>query len=154
MYRNQVLLCFICPQSRQVHSCQSTIVLLTGSCCSLHYLAQVWTTPKIKQNKTKNLYLTVSNTLEKEKEAVGGKNQISFPFNNIHSCRLFLFAFRSAGELLLEKSCVNVLDEKRKPSFPTAQISLVPKLVSLAQEYFLRHSERYNVYCLGISGEI
>lgn len=81
--------------------------------------------------------------------------RIKFHFlSTTYTAADFLFAFRSAGELLLEKSWVNVLDEKRKPSFPTLQISLVPKLVSLAQEYFLLHSERYNVYSLGISGEI
>lgn len=114
----------------QVNSCQQTI-LFTGSFCSLYYLAQVWATLKKKTN-----YLIVSSTLEKEKEAVSGKTQISFPFSSIHSCRLFLFAFRSVSELLSEKSWVNIMDEKRTSYFPTKQISLVTKLVLLTKNTF------------------
>ena len=41
----------------------------------------------------------------------------------------FSSAFRSVGELLLEKSQVNIMDERRKSYFPEKQISLVTKLV-------------------------
>ena len=45
----------------------------------------------------------------------------------------FSSAFKSVGELLLEKSQVNIMDERRKSCFPTKQIVLVTKLVLLTQ---------------------
>ena len=48
----------------------------------------------------------------------------------------FSSAFKSVGELLLEKSQVNIMDERRKSYFPAKQISLVTKLVLLTKNAF------------------
>ena len=43
----------------------------------------------------------------------------------------FSSAFKSVGELLLEKSQVNIMDERRKSYFPAKQISLLKDIFSM-----------------------